>query len=179
MNQRGHILQDPSQSILFVTILYAKWVAQVSPVFILQLSGGESFSTDCRFPLLLFFLDELFADASCFRPLFVLPGGDVFDSCGAANVSGSFISKFPKRTESMMWVKLRIESSTVSLFGSDIHSSNQSWKRVSMASKYLLMNSGSTSRVLKMCLYFSDARMRAVRLDAAMLCGPKNISLRP
>ena len=73
------------------------------------------------------FFDEAFDDASCFLPLGGAESAMVLlDSVGVAKVRGSFISKFPKRTESMMLVKFRMVSSTDSRVGSDMHSSSQS-----------------------------------------------------
>ncbi len=153
MNHRGHILHSPFQSTLSLKPLLAKWVAHVSPVWSLHESGWEGLST---FELLRFFFFPLVLSSSLssaerffeFVPPFPVLESDA--AVASMKVEGSWTKKVPKRTFSISWVKLSIESSTWVRQVSDMHSSSQSWKRVSTANKNWLMNFLSASRVFSM-----------------------------
>ena len=131
MNQRGHILQVPSQSTLSESPLLAKCVAHVSPCCILHDGGGDSFLTLLpSLPFVRLFFFDGFESSSFLSAarLFGAPpsAAGVSLAFGVTKVRGSVTLKVPKRTALMDEVKFRMESSTWVRHGRDMHSSNQS-----------------------------------------------------
>ena len=113
ISQRGHIRVVPSQSTRKSTHLCAKWLAQVSPVFSLHESGGDSFLASVEF--LGFFEVAPASEFSDFRSFLGLSVASlVVDgvTAGLVKVRGSAVLNVPNRTLSMSAEKFMIESST-------------------------------------------------------------------